>query len=74
MTSYQYRITRHPAEDFSHLVYFCTDQGDCKTEQLPSDQLKVLEDLLNEQGKEGWELIQIAFGKDGLVAFWKRAI
>jgi hypothetical protein len=43
-------------------------------EDLPSDQLKVLQDILNERGGEGWELTQVLVGKDGIVAFWKRAI
>jgi len=28
--------------------------------------------LLNEKGEEGWELIQVSFGKGGVMAFWKR--
>jgi len=30
--------------------------------------------ILNGRGSEGWELIQIFFGEDGVVAFWKRLI
>jgi len=33
-----------------------------------------LTDILNNRGSEGWELVQIAFGKDGMMAFWKRRI
>jgi hypothetical protein len=74
MAHFEYEITKHSAVEFSKLVYFCSDQGDCKMEDLPSDQLKVLGDILNERGAEGWELTQILLGKDGVVAFWKRAI
>jgi hypothetical protein len=31
-------------------------------------------DLLNERGGEGWELIQLLFGKDGVMACWKRRV
>jgi hypothetical protein len=29
---------------------------------------------LNDRGRQGWELVQISFSKDGAMAFWKRAI
>ena len=38
------------------------------------DQTKILEDIMNGRGKQGWELVQISFGKDGLMAFWKRRL
>jgi hypothetical protein len=74
MQRFQYEITKHPADEFIHLVYFCTDEGECDFDQLPSNQTEVLKKILNERGTQGWELIQVFFGKDGVVAFWKRAI
>lgn len=71
---FEYEITTHPAEEFSKLVYFCSDEGDCALNDLPPDQLRLLARLLNHRGSEGWELIEMLFGKDGMVAFWKRAI
>jgi hypothetical protein len=29
---------------------------------------------MSERGLQGWELIQLVFGKDGEAAFWKRKI
>ena len=74
MIHFEYEITKHSAVEFSKLVYFCSDQGECNMEDLPSDQLNVLRDILNKRGGEGWELTQILVGKDGVVAFWKRAV
>lgn len=74
MTRFEYEITKYPADEFSHLVYFCTEQGQCSFDQLPSDQMDVIGSKLNERGAEGWELIQLFFGEGGVVAFWKRAI
>lgn len=74
MVRFEYEITKHPAEEFSKLIYFCSDQGECAINELPLDQLKLLVKLLNQRGDEGWELIEIFFGKDGIVAFWKKAI
>ncbi len=74
MTRFEYEITTYPADEFTHLVYFCTDQGQCNLDQLPSDQMSVLGAKLNERGAEGWELVQVFFGEGGVVTFWKRAI
>jgi hypothetical protein len=74
MKKFEYKITKHPAQAFTQLVYFCTEEGQCNVEQLPFDQLKAVENLLNERGSEGWEMVQVLFGKDGVVVFWKRTI
>ena len=74
MKRFDYEITKHSAEDFTQMVYFCSEQGDCQYNQLPSHQMEVLRDILNEKGTEGWELVQLFFGKDGVVAIWKREV
>ena len=74
MTRFEYKITKHSAEEFSHLVYFCTEKGQCGVQDVPNDQLSVLGEMMNQRGAEGWEVIQVFFGKDGVVIFWKKAI
>lgn len=74
MKQFEYEVSKHPANKFAHLVYFCTEEGACKIDQVPSDQTKILEDILNEKGANGWELVQTFFGKDGIVIIWKREI
>ncbi|SMC20753.1 hypothetical protein SAMN02746041_01008 [Desulfacinum hydrothermale DSM 13146] len=74
MERFQYSITRHPAESFQEVAYYCTEDGTCALEDVPVDQVTVLEEILNERGRAGWELIQVVFGKNGLLAFWKRPI
>ena len=74
MAEFVYEITRHPAEIFEQVIYFCSESGECGLEQVPVDQVKALEDILNQKGKQGWELLQASFGKDGVMAFWKRAV
>jgi len=71
---FQYEITRHPSDKFNELVYFCSDQGDCSLNQIPTDQTGILSQVLNERGGQGWELVQLFFGKEGVVAFWKREV
>lgn len=72
MKQFEYQITKHPAEAFKELVYFCSESAECNLEQVPTDQTKILQDILNERGRQGWELIQVSFGKDGIMVFWKR--
>ena len=74
MKKFEYEITKYPADEFTQLVYFCTNEGECDVDQLPLNQTEVLEKILNERGVMSWELVQVFFAKDGIVAFWKRAI
>ena len=72
MKQFEYQITKHPAQEFAKLAYFCSEEGQCNYEQLPLAQLKAMENLLNEKGSQGWEMVQALFGEDGVVVFWKR--
>ena len=74
MKQFEYEVTKHPNKDFSNLVYFCSGEGECRLDQVPSDQTTVLTELFNERGSIGWELVQAFFGKDGMVIFWKREV
>lgn len=74
MKRFEYQVTQHPADRFNQVVYFCSATAECSLNEVPGDQAKILEEILNEQGKQGWDLIKIAFGKDGVMAFWKRKV
>ncbi|MBN2283375.1 MAG: hypothetical protein JXO48_05750 [Deltaproteobacteria bacterium] len=72
MKVFEYRITRHPAEELREMVIFCSERGECGLGDVPQDQVVRLQNILNETGRDGWELIDTVFGRDGLLAFWKR--
>jgi hypothetical protein len=74
MKKFEYEITEHPSGEFQQLAYFCSASGECTLEQIPSDQAGKLRDVLNRKGVLGWELIQLSFGRSGVVAYWKREI
>ena len=74
MKQFEYEVTKHSSQEFMQLVYFCSENGDCQFDQIPDNQVKVLGEILNERGGEGWELVHLAFGHDGLVAFWKKEV
>ena len=72
MRQFEYQVNTHPEYEFTQIVYFCSEHGECKYEDLPSDQIARLGNILNEKGSQGWELVQISFGNGGAIAFWKR--
>ena len=74
MKRFEYEITKYPADQFKQMVFFCTKDGECSYDKLPDDQMKMMAELLNERGSQAWELVQIVFGEDGVVAFWKREL
>lgn len=74
MEIFEYEITKHSVKEFAQLHIYCSESGECSLENIPDFQIRHLADILNEQGGRGWELVQISFGQDGLVIFWKRKI
>lgn len=72
MKKFEYEITTHAAETFTHVTYFCSEQGECTLQEVPGEQIRLLTGILNERGAAGWDLVQLVFGKGGLMAFWKR--
>lgn len=74
MDRFEYEITRHSADSFGRVVYFCSEDGDCGIREIPAEEPQALVDLMNERGLEGWELVQLLFGRDGVLACWKRQL
>jgi hypothetical protein len=71
---FEYEISQHPGEDFKQLVYFCSETGECSVSDVSGDETEILRGILNERGRQGWDLVQVTFGKDGVMAFWKRKV
>ena len=74
MKKFEYEITKHEAQTFNDIIYFCSESGKCRIEKVSLNQINVLNNMLNTRGEDGWELIQINFGKDGILVFWKREL
>ncbi len=74
MVRFEYEISTHGVNAFTKLAYFCSEAGECSVEDVPAEEPQVLVNLMNERGLEGWELIQLGFAKDGVMAFWKRRL
>ncbi len=71
METYEYEISVHDSSEFSNIIYFCNEKAECSGDALTNEQ-QMLSRLFNERGVEGWELVQLVFGKDNIMAFWKR--
>ena len=74
MKRFEYEITHHTGDELEKVIYFCSESGECTINEVPGDQTRALVAVLNKRGQDGWELVQVSFGKDGLMAFWKRRI
>jgi len=74
MKRFEYKIAKHSADTFDKVIYFCSKSGQCGIDEVSKDQTRILTDILNIQGSEGWALVQISFGKDGVMIYWKRRI
>lgn len=74
MERFEYKITKHSSDTFEKIIYFCSDSGQCGINEVSKDQTRILTDILNTLGSKGWSLVQIIFGKDGVMLYWKRRI
>jgi hypothetical protein len=71
--TFEYDVVKIPVQAFQHLAFFCSRDGECALDDVPTDQAARLTDILNEKGAEGWELVQLFFDPSGVVAIWKRS-
>ena len=71
MKKYDYDITHHPVESLGRSDFVCSEDGACGPD-ADAERTDSLKEILNERGKLGWELVQLAFGRGGALAFWKR--
>ena len=72
MKEFEYEITQHTSNEFQTLAFICSNSGECSQEQITGGELEILTEKLNSRGKQGWELIQVSFREQMVVAFWKR--
>lgn len=72
MKRFEYSVTKHAAKDLKPLTYFCSEQGECTIDDVNSDATLFLQELLNEKGRAGWEVVHLGFGSGGMIAVWKR--
>ncbi len=86
MAQWTYQITTHSREeileemenlpgalrDLAAPVIFCDTQGRCFFDDAPNPYVAAITTILNRKGKDGWELVQIAFRERQLICIWRR--
>lgn len=82
MPTWRHKITVHEpdeildnlpqvAEEIPPAIY-CDDEGTCYFDEGPNPFTKAIEQILDEMGKQEWQLVQVAFRPDQMICFWKR--
>ncbi|MDY7041457.1 MAG: hypothetical protein SVX38_11395 [Chloroflexota bacterium] len=83
MPKYEYAITTYTADEILNAVperpagdeppvLYCDSQGACLFDDAPNPYLATIVDLLNEQGKKGWVLVQTVLREQDMICFWRR--
>jgi len=75
MKRFEHDVTHYTPKDLGDASDFvCSEDGVCAQEKPPDGSISKLRELLDRHGAQGWELVELAFGKGGAIAFWKREI
>jgi hypothetical protein len=79
MKKWEYRITRYHFKDFvrdeedSASAFYCDQRGQCFLHDA-AQAADMIRDVLNEEGKSGWELVQFGYHQDEMMCVWKRMV
>jgi hypothetical protein len=74
MKEFEYEISIHHLQRENRMRIFCSEAGDCSVEDVTGRDSSVVVSVLNERGRSGWELVQVLFGGEGFICFWKREL
>jgi hypothetical protein len=75
MAQWSYKTSRHSLAEMSEeseRVFACDDKGRCLVHDLQEEKMGALEDILNEEGRKGWELVQCHYHGAELFCLWKK--
>jgi hypothetical protein len=88
MDRWEYEITTHSAgevlkvrEELGHppdpqgpQVVYCDTEGKCFFDEAPNPYVNAIVHILNEKGREGWDLVQMVFRQADFIAVWRREL
>ena len=55
-------------------MVYCDEEGACFFDEGPNAYLAAMVGLMNEQGQQGWSLVQFVPRRRELICFWQRRI
>lgn len=75
MPNWIYRTTKHRVNGSavkSDSIIECNAAGSCLVHDITEMEMQRLNEFFNEQGAEGWELIQCTYHDKELFCLWKK--
>ncbi len=76
MVQWEYRITMHefpePKTESTERTIACDEHGHCFVHDAYLGGIDWLEDLLCEEGRKGWELVQSGYHRRQILCIWKK--
>ena len=72
MRRFEYHVSAHQLSRENRVKIFCSEKGECSVQEVAASDSDSVVQVLNQKGEEGWELVDILFGKDGFICFWKK--
>jgi len=80
MATWEYKVTNHFIEELKKCeaspnaprLFSCNETGKCMVHDVRKIGTDTLSSLLNEYGKEEWELIMTTYHHGELLCIWKR--
>jgi len=78
MKNWEYQITRYQlknlaqGEEVREAAFYCDSKGQCLLHDATKETTDILRDILNDEGKKGWELVQFGYHLGEILCVWKR--
>jgi hypothetical protein len=64
----------HPPEEGGPSVVYCDTEAVCFFDEAPNPYVDSIVYILNEKGKEGWDLVQTLFRQADFICIWRREL
>jgi hypothetical protein len=63
-----------PAGGFPPSVVFCDTEGVCLFDEAPNPYVTAIIELLNEMGRDSWNLVQLIPREQDIICIWRREL
>jgi len=79
MKKWEYQITRYQLKEFVREeemdsgAFYCDQRGQCFLHDTSREAAGMIQEVLNQEGKKGWELVQFGYHRKEMICVWKRA-
>ena len=77
MARWTYKATKHnlteKLAEFKRIIE-CDTSGRCLVHDVSDEGLEVIKSVLDEQGEEGWEMVQCNYHEGELLCVWKKEL